>query len=129
MATTDPPPPRLTEAKVTELLRQRHSAPGNGGAGEHAFLAQVRNAAGFDANRTFDAVTVGLWPSRGLPVDVWEIKVSRSDWLNELRKPAKAEDACLTAEVEAAAAAYTAERNAARAARRAARAGETEVLP
>ena len=34
-----------------------------------------------------------------------------------------------TAEGEAAAAAYTAERNAARAARRAARAGETEVLP
>ena len=98
MATTDPPPPRLTEAKVTELLRQRHSAPGNGGAGEHAFLAQVRNAAGFDANRTFDAVTVGLWPSRGLPVDVWEIKVSRSDWLSELRKPAKAEDACKIAD-------------------------------
>lgn len=98
MATTDPPHPRLTEGIVTELLRQRHSAPGNGGAGEHAFLAQVRNAAGFDANRTFDAVTVGLWPSRGLPVDVWEIKVSRSDWLNELRKPAKAEDACKIAD-------------------------------
>lgn len=84
----------LTEATVLQLLRERHTAVGNGGAGEHAFLAHVRNAAGFDANRTFDAVAVNLWPSRGLSIHVYEVKVSRSDWKRELAKPAKAEDAC-----------------------------------
>jgi len=38
----------LTEAKVTALLRDRHANPGNGGGGEWAFMAQARNAAGFD---------------------------------------------------------------------------------
>ena len=95
---SSPSPPRLTERIVTDLLRQRHNAPGNGGAGEYAFAAQVRNNAGFDATRTFDAVALGLWPSRGHPLDVFEVKVSRSDWLSEMRKPAKAEDACKVAD-------------------------------
>jgi hypothetical protein len=90
--------PRLTEGAVTALLRERHNKSGNGGSGEHAFLAQVRNAAGFDSNRSFDAVAMNLWPSRGLTVEVFEIKVSRSDWLRELKKPDKAEDACRLAD-------------------------------
>lgn len=88
----------LTEAAVVQLLRERHTASGNGGAGEHAFLAQVRNAAGFDATRTFDAVAVNLWPSRGLAIHIFEVKVSRSDWKRELAKPDKAEDACKIAD-------------------------------
>jgi hypothetical protein len=34
---------------------------------------------------------MGLWPSRGLHLHGFEIKVSRGDWLGELRKPQKAE--------------------------------------
>lgn len=90
--------PKLTEAQVVQLLRERCTDHGNGGAGRYAFLPQVRNAAGFDATRTFDAVAVDLWPSRGLTVDIFEIKVSRSDWQRELRKPDKAEDACKVAD-------------------------------
>lgn len=89
---------KLTESVVLTLLRDRHTAAGNGGAGEHAFLSHVRNAAGFDARRTFDAVAVNLWPSRGLTIEVYEIKVSRSDWQRELKKPDKAEDACRIAD-------------------------------
>ncbi len=91
------PAPRvvpITEAQVTELLRARYNRFGNGGAGEYAFLPQVRNAAGFDATRTFDAVAVSLWTSRGLTIDAFEVKVTRSDWQRELGKPQKAEDAC-----------------------------------
>lgn len=88
----------LTEAHVLQLLRDKHSKSGNGGSGEYAFLTHVRSAAGFDANRTFDAVAVSLWPSRGLALDVFEVKVSRSDWQRELSKPAKAEDACAVAD-------------------------------
>ena len=32
-----------------------------------------------------------MWPSRGLELEAFEIKVSRSDWLQELRNPKKAE--------------------------------------
>ena len=34
---------------------------------------------------------MGLWPSRGLHLHGFEIKVSRSDWLRELKSPAKAD--------------------------------------
>lgn len=88
----------LTEADMIGLLRQRHTKPGNGGSGEWAFLAHVRNDAAFNANRTFDAVAMGLWPSRGLALHVFEVKVSRSDWQRELSKPEKAEDACKVAD-------------------------------
>lgn len=83
----------LTEADVLAMLRERLCKPGNGGAGEYALIPQVRNGAGFNANRTFDAVAVSLWPSRGHTIDCFEIKCSRSDWLRELKDPAKAEAA------------------------------------
>ena len=88
------PQPRRTEAQMTELLRNRFTKPGNGGAGEYAFMAQVRNGAGFSATRTLDAVTMSLWPSRGLELHGFEIKCARSDWLKELRDPKKADDMC-----------------------------------
>ncbi len=91
---TVPEPRRpLTEADVLAMLRQKLTKPGNGGAGEYALLPQVRNAAGFDASRTFDAVAVSLWPSRGFSIHCYEVKCSRSDWLRELKEPAKAEAA------------------------------------
>ncbi len=90
--------PTLTEPIVYGLLRDLHRDTGNGGSGRAAVLAQVRNAAGFGATRTYDAVVVDLWPSRGLTIHVHEIKVSRSDWQRELAKPAKAEDACKVAD-------------------------------
>lgn len=65
----------------------------NAGNGPVAILAPgVRSAAGFDARRTIDAVSLGLWPSRGMLLTGYEIKVSRSDWLRELKNPAKAEE-------------------------------------
>lgn len=86
--------PAPTEAGVLALLRARHTQRGNGGNGEYAFLTHVRDRAGFDARRTIDAVAVSLWPSRGLVIDGFEVKVSRSDWQRELAKPEKAEDTC-----------------------------------
>lgn len=90
--------PKLTERIVSELLREKHTKTGNGGGGEYAYMAGVRNGAGFDATRTFDGLAMSLWPSRGLRVEVFEIKVSRSDWQRELAKPDKAEDACKIAD-------------------------------
>src|SRR5690606_33305364 len=41
--------------------------------------------------RSGDRLRVGMWPSRGLGIDLHELKVSRSDWLRELHDPGKAD--------------------------------------
>lgn len=85
--------PKATEAELLRLLDRKHAKQGNGGSGEYAFLTHVRNDGGFSATRTFDGVAVSLWPSRGYAIDVFEVKVSRSDWMRELKDPAKSEAA------------------------------------
>lgn len=89
---------KITEADVVALLRAKFTKSGNGGSGTHAFLAQVRNKAGFEAERTFDAVAIDLWPSRGLTIEIFEVKCDRRDWQTELAKPQKAEAACQIAD-------------------------------
>lgn len=57
-----------------------------------AFLTQVRNGTGWAREpRTADALALGLWPSRGLELHGFEVKVSRGDWLAELKAPEKAD--------------------------------------
>lgn len=82
--------PKITEKDVVDLIRRRYCTDaGNGPAA--VILPQVRNAAGFDATRTADAIVMGLWPSRGLHLEGFEVKCSRADLLAELRQPEKAE--------------------------------------
>jgi hypothetical protein len=57
----------------------------------HAFLEQVANATGAKCNRHADAIAIQLWVSRGLAITGFEVKVSRQDWLKELKNPDKAE--------------------------------------
>ncbi|MCU1592433.1 MAG: hypothetical protein JWP11_3689 [Frankiales bacterium] len=84
---------KWTEAAVLSLLRERHA--GKGGSGpEWAYLEHVRDAAGFSATRTIDALALHLWPSRGHELHAFEVKVSRGDWRRELADPAKAEGWC-----------------------------------
>lgn len=60
------------------------------GNGPSAVLApRVKSAAGFEAKRTIDAISMGLYESKGMLIEGYEIKVSRSDWLRELKNPAK----------------------------------------
>lgn len=72
-------------AEVRALLRRKFPAD------QYAMLYEVRDAAGFGATRSADVFMIGLWPSRGCLIEGMEIKVSRSDWLQELKKPKKAE--------------------------------------
>lgn len=84
------PRPRLTESDLLAMLRSRYGErAGNGNA--WALITHVRNAAGFDADRTVDAIAMSLWPSRGLTLHGFEIKCSRADWQRELAVPEKAE--------------------------------------
>jgi hypothetical protein len=75
---------RITASQVADLLRARYAPPA------WAFLEQVRNATGYrKTERYADGLAMSLWPSRGLEVHGFEVKVSRSDVLKELRDPQK----------------------------------------
>lgn len=82
--------PPASEEKILNLLGTRYAAP------VYAFLWQVRNGTGWTRSqaRTADALAMSLWPSRGLELIGFEVKSNRSDWLNEMRNPAKAEEIC-----------------------------------
>jgi hypothetical protein len=70
---------------VREALRRRHPSQ------EYALFFEVADATGARHRRWADAVAMSLWPSRGLVLDGFEIKVSRYDWLREKAAPEKAE--------------------------------------
>lgn len=76
-----------TETEIAGLLAKKYSPP------EYAFLTQVRNGTGCAraVDRTADALAFSLWPSRGLSVSGFEIKISKSDLKSEIANPEKAE--------------------------------------
>ena len=81
------PKQQWTAADMIDMLRALYPA------NAYALLSQVRNATGFGLTaRTADAIAMSLWPSRGLVISGFEIKVSRSDWRRELRAPEKADE-------------------------------------
>jgi len=49
----------------------------------------VRSDSGFWAQRTADFMALDMWPSTGNALHGHEVKVSRSDWLCEVRQPEK----------------------------------------
>jgi len=75
----------MTSSDIMTLLEKKFCPP------YFVFLPQLRDATGFDASNTADAMALGLYRSRGRDLHGFEIKVSRSDWLRELKKPEKAE--------------------------------------
>lgn len=52
-------------------------------------MFEVANGTGAHSKRYADAVAFGLWPSHGHKIEGIEIKVSRSDFLSEMKKPQK----------------------------------------
>jgi hypothetical protein len=60
-------------------------------AGKYVYLREVRDATGFDAVRTADAIAIGMYRSVGRAIHGFEMKVSRADWRKEMTQPQKAE--------------------------------------
>lgn len=58
---------------------------------EWAFLPQVGSGTGSNYTRTADAIALNCWPSRGMELHGFEIKVYGGDFRRELANPAKAE--------------------------------------
>lgn len=80
---------RLTEAVMLSWLRRRYIAV-HGNGPRWVFATHVKDAPGFYGSRTADAVAMDMWNSKGLELHGHEVKVSRADWLRELRDPEKA---------------------------------------
>lgn len=80
------PKPKASAQQLVDALANRFDAP------TYAFLPQVRDSTGSGSAGTADALAMSLWPSRGLELYGFEVKVSRQDWLRELKNPAKAEN-------------------------------------
>jgi hypothetical protein len=72
-------------AKVVAAIARRYRPPA------WALFEQVANGTGFSASRWADVMAMSIWPSHGLHLHGFEVKVSRNDWLRELKNPAKAE--------------------------------------
>ena len=77
--------PRLSTDDLQSRLDAKYPSPA------WLMLWEVRDATGYGACRSADAMAFGVWPSRGLSIIGFEIKSSRSDWLTELKNPQKAE--------------------------------------
>lgn len=72
-----------SEPVIKAALKVRYPLP------EWAVYFNVANGTGGNQRRWADAVAFNCYPSRGLGIIGFEIKVSRSDWLRELAQPDK----------------------------------------
>jgi hypothetical protein len=88
---------KWTERMMLDAIHRRYSQRAGNGP-RYVVAEHVRNQCGFGGDyfgtgplRTADALAVDLWPSSGHLVHGFEVKVSRSDWLHELKDPEKAE--------------------------------------
>jgi hypothetical protein len=77
--------PQYTTVQMREMLRSKFSDS------RYLFMEEVRDATGFEAGRSADAVAIGMYRTVGQLLWGFEIKVSRSDWLHELQQPEKSE--------------------------------------
>lgn len=77
---------KLAENDLYQMLQKRYAEGG------WALFPQVYRRTGNVSCRIADAVAMSTWPSRGLEMHGFEIKVSRSDWLRELEDVEKADE-------------------------------------
>lgn len=78
---------RVVAEDVIKALRSKY--PRN----EYAIFEQLRNETGFSGRAQYiDFAAVALWPSRGVTRSAFEVKVARTDFMNEVADPYKNSD-------------------------------------
>ena len=80
---SEPVVKKITSETIKLALRTHFAPPA------YATFYEVSNDTGTKARTWTDVVVVGIWPSTGQEIVGIEIKVSRSDWLREVKNPAK----------------------------------------
>ena len=81
----EPPESKLSTPQLAALLREKYPRE------KYALIFDVPDAVSLDQKRRIDAVAFGCWASLGRRIEGFELKVSRSDWLRELRQVDKAD--------------------------------------
>lgn len=75
----------MNAEQLYKAIERKHPEPA------WACFAEVNQGTGSNAGRRADALAMSLWPSRGLIIRGFEIKVSKSDLRKEIKTPAKAD--------------------------------------
>lgn len=83
----------MTEVRTGELTQRvlaHYGCAGDTyrGGQKYVGMTQLRTEAGWDVT-TADVVIMGAWRSTNHKIQGFEVKISRSDWLNEVKKPTK----------------------------------------
>ena len=79
------PAAKVTARELRNAIETKWTSP------RYEVVHEVRNEAGFDATRSCDTMVMSTWPADGLLLQGIEIKVSRADFLKEVKDPWKAE--------------------------------------
>ena len=84
-------PVKWTAKQIVALLREERHAK------DWLFFEELRVGTGYavDAEQRIDAYSIHPFPSRGLARVAYEVKISRSDFLAEIKKPQKRRRAML----------------------------------
>lgn len=77
---------KITAETIKEAIAKRYCAP------EWATFFEVGSGTGAHCRRHADALSMNMYPSRGLSLIGFEVKVSRADLKKELEQPDKAEE-------------------------------------
>jgi len=80
---------KWTAEEVMDLVRARYDKDGNGASARYVVCEQVAPETGSGASTWIDAMVFSMWPSDGLHREAIEVKVSRSDFLDEVNNPGK----------------------------------------
>lgn len=78
----------VTTSELTHRLFSKYQTSEDAITNPYIVATQVRPMA-THGDSTADAVIIGNWPSKGYEIQGFEVKVSRADWLNEVKKPNK----------------------------------------
>lgn len=76
----------MNSSDICWLLRKKYCLP------EFSIAFEVGNSTGFATKRHLDAISMSLYPSRGLNLTGYEIKIDRQDLKREISNPDKAEE-------------------------------------
>jgi len=80
----------IRTGELTERVLRHFGCAGEnyGTMQKYVGMTQLRTDSGWDVT-TADVVVMGAWGSTAHDIQGFEVKVSRSDWLNEVKKPNK----------------------------------------
>lgn len=79
----------MRTGELTEMVLRHYSTSEGNTSSKYIGLTQVRASTGYSDPSTADVMVLGSWPSSDSELQGFEVKISRSDWMNEVKNPSK----------------------------------------